>query len=93
MPIVPSSDEAPRHRAGMLASLENGNACHDRCLISIDPLHETSAASRHVVHQLWLVQMQTVEVDDIHVGAKARHEPTAIRQTEEVRGFARLPLD
>src|SRR6478609_1641684 len=32
------SHEAPRHRAGMLASLEDGNACRDRCLIAIDPL-------------------------------------------------------
>ncbi len=93
MTIVACSYEAPRHRAGMLASLEDGNACRKRCFISIDPLHETPAASRHVVHELWLMQPQTVKVDDVHVGAQARHQPTAIRQTEEVGGFAGLPLD
>src|SRR6202049_5350994 len=77
----------------MLASLEDGNACRKRCFISIDPLHETPAASRHVVHELWLMQPQTVKVDDVHVGAQARQPPTAIRQTEEVGGFAGLPLD
>jgi len=56
MTIVASSYEATGHRAGMLASLEDGNACRKRCFISIDPLHETPAASRHVVHELWLVQ-------------------------------------
>jgi len=87
------SYEAPRHRAGMLTSLEDGNASRKRCFISIDSLHETPAASRHVVHELWLMQAQAVKVDDVHVGAQARHQPTAIRQTEEVGGFARLPLD
>ena len=93
MTIVACSYEAPRHRAGMLASLEDGNACCKRFFISIDPLYETPAASRHVVHELWLMQPQTVKVDDVHVGAQARHQPTAIRQTEEVGGFAGLPLD
>src|SRR6202035_4891029 len=93
MTIVACSYEAPRHRAGMLASLEDGNACRERCFISIDPLHETTATSRHVVHELRLMQPQTVKVDEVHVGAQARHQPTAIRQTEEVGGFARLPLD
>src|SRR5262245_23975501 len=93
MTIAACSYEASRHCAGMLASLEDGNACRKRCFISIDPLHETPAASRHVVHKLRLVQPQTVKVDDVHVGAQARHEPTAIRQTEEVGSFARLPLD
>src|ERR1700730_373316 len=85
--------EPPRHRAGMLASLEDGNACRKRCYISIDPLHEPPAVSRHVVHELRLMQPQTVKVDDVHVGAQARHQPTAIRHAEEVSGFARLPLD
>src|SRR5438105_2970764 len=93
MTIAACSQEAPRHRAGMLASLEDGNACRNRRLISIGPLHETAAAGRHVVHELRLVQPQTVEVDDVHVGAQARHQPAAIRHTEEVGGFAGLPLD
>src|ERR1700676_4168950 len=93
MTIMACSYEAPRHRAGMLASLEDGNACCKRCFISIDPLNETPAASRLVVHELWLMQPQMVKVDDVHVGAQARHQPAAIRQTEEVGGFARLPLD
>lgn len=93
MTIAACSHEAPRHRAGMLASLEDGNACRKRCFISIDPLHETPAAGRHVVHELRLVQPQALEVDDVHVGAQARHQPAAIRQTEEVGGFAGLPLD
>ena len=77
----------------MFASLEDGNACRDRCLIAIDPLHEAPAAGRHVVHELRLVQLQPVEVDEVDVGAQARHQPAAIRQTEEVGGFAGLPLD
>src|SRR6516165_130327 len=85
--------EPPRHRAGMLASLENGNACRKRRFISLDPLHETPAAGRHVVHELRLVQPQTVKIDDVHVGAHAWDQPTAIRQAEKVRGFAGLPLD
>src|ERR1700686_4862259 len=93
MTIVACSYEAPRHRAGMLASLEDGNACRKRCFISIDPLHETPAASRHVVHELRLMQLQAFEVDDVDVGAQTRHQSAAIRHAKEVGGFAGLPLD
>src|ERR1700754_1377095 len=59
MAIAACSYEAPRHRAGMLASLEDRNARRKRCFISIDPLHETPAAGRLVVHELRLVQPHT----------------------------------
>src|SRR5437899_2977903 len=93
MTIVACSYEAPRQRTGMLAPLEDRNACRKRCFISLDPLHEPPATGRHVVHELRLVQLQTIEVDEVHVSAHARHQPAAIRQTEEVGGFAGLPLD
>src|SRR5215813_14119284 len=79
MTILACAYEAPRHRAGMLAAFEDRNARRKRRFISFDPLHETPAAGRHVVHELRLVQAQTVEVDDVHVGAQARHKPAAIR--------------
>ena len=56
MTIMACSYQAPRHRAGMLASLEDGNAGRKRCFISIDTLHEAPAASGHVVDKFWLVQ-------------------------------------
>ena len=93
MTVVACPYEAPGHRAGMLATLEDRNACRERCFISVDPLHEAPAAGRHVVDELRLMQPKTVEVDHIHVGAQARHQPAAIRQTEKVGGFAGLPLD
>jgi hypothetical protein len=77
----------------MLAALEDWNACCKRCFISIDTLHEASTASRHVVDQFRLMQPQTVEIDDIYVGAQTRLQPAAIRQTEKIGGFARLQLD
>src|ERR1700730_10205969 len=77
----------------MLAALEDGNACRKRYYVSIAPLHETPATSRHVVHDLLPVQPQTVEVDEVDVGAHARRQPAAIRHTEEVGGFGCLPLD
>jgi hypothetical protein len=91
--IVACPDKPSWHRAGVLAALEDGYAGRKRGFVSIDTLYETPAASGHVVDKLRLVQPQTVEVDDVHVGAQARQQPTAIRQTEIVRGFARLPLD
>ena len=93
MTIAARSHEAPGHRAGMLAALEDRRAGRKRCFIAIDPLHEAPAVSRHVVHELGLVQPQTVEVDQVDVGAQARRQPAAVGQTEEVGGLAGLPLD
>ena len=93
MTVAACSHEATRHRAGMLATLEDRNACRKRCFISLDALYEAPAAGRHVVHEFRLVQPQTVKVDDVHVGAHARHQPAAILEAEEVGGFAGLPLD
>ena len=77
----------------MLAALEDRDARRKRCLVSVDTLYEAPAGSGHVVDKLWLVQPKTVKVDDVHIGAQARQQPTAIRQTKKVRGFAGLPLD
>jgi len=41
-------------------------------------LDEAPAGSGHVVDKLWLVQPKTVKVDDVHIGAQARQQPTAI---------------
>jgi hypothetical protein len=41
------SYEASQHRAGTLDSLEDRNACRERCFMSIDQLHETPAAGLH----------------------------------------------
>jgi hypothetical protein len=81
------------HRAGVLTALENRDARRKRCLVSVDTLDEAPAGSGHVVDKLWLVQPKTVKVDDVHIGAQARQQPTAIRQSKKVCGFARLPLD
>jgi hypothetical protein len=91
--IVACPYETAGHRAGVLAALENRHAGRKRCFISIDTLYEAPAASGQVVDKLRLVQPQTVKVDNVHIGTQARQQPTAIRQTEKVRGFARLPLD
>ena len=90
--VVARSYETPGHRAGVLAALEDRNAGRERCFVSLDALHEAPAASGHVVDKLRLVQPQAVKVDDVHVGAQARQQPTAIRKTEKVRGFtSRFP--
>ena len=82
------SYKTPWHRAGVLTALEDGYAGRKRCFISIDTLYEAPAASGHVVDKLRLMQPQAVEVDDVHIRTQARHQPTAIRQTEKVRGYA-----
>ena len=91
--IVACSYETPWHRTGVLAALEDGNAGRKRCFVSIDTLYEAPAVSGHVVDKLRLMQPQTVKVDDVHIGAQARQQPTAIRQSKKVGGFACLPLD
>jgi hypothetical protein len=77
----------------VLAALEGHNAGYNRTLISIDTLYEAPAASRHIVDKLRLMQAQTPKVDEIHIGAQPRRQPTPIWQTEKVGSFARLPLD
>jgi hypothetical protein len=71
--------ETPGHRACVLAALEDRNAGRKRCLVSIDTLYEAPTASGHIVDKLRLVEPQTVEVDDVHIGTQARHQPTAVQ--------------
>ena len=91
--IVACPYQTSWHRAGVLAALEDRNTRRKRCFVSINTLNETPTASGHVMNKLRLVQSQTIKVYDIDIGAQAREQPTAIRQTEKVRGFAGLPLD
>jgi hypothetical protein len=91
--IASGSNKTPRQSARVLAALEDWDASRKRCFISIDPLHKAPASSRHVVDKLRLMQPQSGEVDHINVGAKTWRESTAIRQSEKVGSFARLPLD
>jgi hypothetical protein len=51
----------------------------------------SAATSGHVVDKLWLVEPQTVKVDNVHISTQTRQQPTAVRQSKKVRGFARLP--
>jgi hypothetical protein len=78
MTIVACPQQVPQHRAGMLAALEDRNARGYHCFISVDPLHKAPADGRQVVPEFRLMQLQTVKVDDVHVGAHARHQPAAI---------------
>jgi len=54
-----------QQRGGVLASLENGGSGHKRGLVAIDPLHETTPARRKIVHELRLVEPQTIELDQV----------------------------
>src|SRR4029077_12203540 len=45
---------------------------------------------RVVAHAFWLVQPQSIEIDDVDVGAQSQPEPAAV--AEEIRGFASLHL-
>jgi hypothetical protein len=78
---------------GVLATLKNGNSGHERRLIAVDALYEAPAAGGHVVDKFRLMESQPVEINHVQIGAQARHQPTAIRQTEKVGGFAGLPFD
>lgn len=91
--VVACPYEPPWHRTGVLAALEDRNAGRKRGFVSIDTLDKAPAASGHVVDKLRLVQPQTIKVDDVHIGAEPRHQPTPIRKTKKVRSFARLPFD
>jgi hypothetical protein len=77
--IVACPHQTSWHRAGVLAALKDRNAGRKRCFVSFDTLYETPAASGHVVDKLRLVEPQTVKVDDVHIGAQAWQQPTAIR--------------
>src|ERR1700743_480962 len=68
MPVVTGAHQFSRHRAGMLAAFENRNARRDRRLIAVHTLDKTPAVGRHVVHQLRLVQLQPLEVDQGYAG-------------------------
>src|SRR5690349_20486603 len=77
----------------MLAALEDRRAGDERRLVAVDPLDESPAVRRHVVHELGLLHLQTIEIDQVEVVAQARREPAAVGEAEEIGGLARLAPD
>src|SRR5439155_16331146 len=87
-PIAASAHEPARHRAGVLAALEDRNSGDEGGLVAVDTLHEAAPAGRHVVNQLRLVEPQPVKVDQVDVGAQPGREPAAVGEAEEIGGLA-----
>src|SRR5690348_10917724 len=61
--VLSGAHQLARQRAGVDAALEDRLARDHRQLIAVDLLHETAAVCRHVVDQLRLLHLQTIEVD------------------------------
>ena len=84
--------QATRAGASIFAVLEDRGPGDESRAVAVDTLHEPTATSRQVVHDLGLVQAQPVEIDDVDVGAQPRAQPAAILETKEIAGFAGLHL-
>ena len=87
------SHQLARQRSSVFAALEDRDAAAERGLVALDSLDEAPPVGWHIVNQLWLVQAEPVEIDQVDVGAQSRRKPAAIVQAKEVGGFAGLPLD
>ena len=70
--LPPVAHEAAGAGAGVLAVLEDRRAGDQGRAIAVDPLHQTPAAGRQIVHDLGLMQAQPVEIDQVDIGAQAR---------------------
>ena len=70
--LPPAAHEAAGAGAGVLAVFEDRRAGDQGRAIAVDPLHQTAAAGRQIVHDLGLMQAQPVEIDQVDVGAQAR---------------------
>src|SRR5262249_54481372 len=90
---VAGAHEAAGHRAGMLAPLEGRRAGQERGDVAVDPLHEAAATGGKIVDEFRLVEVQALEIDQVHIGAQPRRESTAVLQAEEIRRLAGLALD
>ena len=77
----------------MFAALEDLLAGNEGCFIAPNALHKAAAAGRHVVHELGLLHLQPVEIDQIDIRAQPGREAPAIGEAEEIGGFTGLPLD
>jgi hypothetical protein len=85
--------EPTRKRPRMLAALEDRSSGNERCLVAIDALHESSTIRREIVHQLGLVQPQSIEVYEVDVGAQPWGDAATVGETKKIRRFAGLALD
>src|SRR2546428_11530934 len=77
----------------MLAPLEGRRPGQERGDVAVDPLHEAAAAGRKIVDEFRLIEAQTLEIDQVDMGAQARRESTAVPQAEEIGRLAGLALD
>src|SRR5882672_2700468 len=85
-------DELSGSSSGLFALLEDGHARADRHVVTVDMLNETPPAGRQIEDHLRGMQVQPIEVDDVHIGLQAGLEPAAVVEAEEVRRLAGLPL-
>src|SRR4051794_9679505 len=84
-----SPEQHARTCTGVLAAFHRDLAGVDRRLIALGPLDETRRAAWEIRHELWAMELQAIEVDDVHVGLHAWREDTSITQSEQCRCRAR----
>src|SRR5437660_8441982 len=93
-PVLPGRpDQLSRPAAGFLALLEDGRARRNRHVVAVDMLDQAASAGRQVEDHLWGMQVQPVEVDDVHIRLQARLQPATVAEAEEFCRLARHLLN
>src|ERR1700693_2876184 len=88
--VLRAADQLARHRFSWDAILEGHLATQDGELVALGALDETAPARRKLKHHLRRMQLERVEVDDVHFGLHPRGEDAAIAKPIKLRGVAGL---
>src|SRR6476619_2624350 len=87
--LARAAQEDAGSRARVLAAVQSHHALVDRGEVTVGPLDQSRCAARQVGDELGTVQLQPVEVDDVHVALETGTKRTAIVEPEQRGGGGR----
>ena len=92
-PTLGTANESPREFPCRLTLGVGLDTSDDRVTVTISTLHDPAATGRQVIEQLGLMHPQSVEVDDVEIGAVAGGQHATIMESDETSGVTGLTLD
>ena len=92
-PALGTANESPGEFPCRLPLGVGLDAGDDRVTVTISTLHDPAATGRQVEEQFGFMHPQSVEVDDVEIGAEAGGQHATIMESDEASGVTGLTLD
>src|SRR3954447_11860871 len=86
------ADQPTGSRVGQLTSGNNGLPQYQSLDIAVRALDQPTRTAGQVLHPFWVVQAESVQVDQVDVGTSTRREHATIAKSVELRGITGQPV-